>query len=516
MIPTDLTRLRRWVVWRSEQRNGKPTKVPYTPKTGRRASVSDPRTWVSFAQATAAASKYDGIGYVLTQGDGIVGFDLDDCRDPHTGTITPEAQAIIDEIRSYTEKSPSGTGIRIIAKGALPALGRKQGWVEVYDDRRFVTITGEHIPGTPSTIEERSEAITGLHQRVFGDGDPGPPGGDGLPPRWVRLVETNPRVRAVWEGEERGCTDESGSVKDMRLAHEIRRRGFTPQEAPRILVRAPYPVGGGRSAAYLSKTVAKAFAAGRRPLAAPYGILPASLIDSGVFAKLPLAAKALLTVLCVRRLRPSGTVRRSAEHLAEDAGISVRTIPAAAAALEEAGLVKRHRVAGGRMLWTVLLPTVQPWVRNASDATNTTAEEEQPAVQRITPGHGPAAAARVPLPRNGPGHRMNFGGLDSGPGPGSLLPLMTNDPITHGSTVGDGKSLTHGLTVGDKAVLPSMRLDQEFDGRGRKRVYRICSDGHRVLVWQGDISDWLSCTPPEVLRDESRIAEWPHPEARPS
>ena len=512
MIPTDLTRLRRWVVWRSEQRNGKPTKVPYTPKTGRRASVSNPRTWGSFEQATAAASKHDGIGFVTVKGDGIVGVDLDDCRDPHTGAITPDAQAVVDEIVSYTEVSPSGAGVRIFAKGALPARGRKRGGVEVYDDRHFLTVTGRHLPGTPETVEERAEAIAGLHQRVFGDGHPAPPGGDGLPPRWVRLVETNPRVRAVWEGEERGCVDESGSVKDMRLAHEIRRRSFTPEEAQRILARAPYPVGGGRSAAYLSKTVGKAFAAGRRPLAAPYGILPASLIDSGVFAKLPPAAKALLAVLCVRRLRPSGTVRRSAERLAQDAGISFRTISSAAEALQRVGLVRRHRVAGGRMLWTVLLPTVEPWVRNGSDAPNTTAEEEQPAAQRIAPGHEPAAAARVPPPRNGPGRRTDFGEPGFGLGSRTLPPLMTNDPITHSSTVGDGKSLTHSLTAGDKAVLPSMRLHQQLDGRGGKRVYRVCSDGRRVLVWQGTISDWLSWTPPECLRFEERVAEWPKPE----
>lgn len=511
-IPSELTRLRRWVVWRRELHNGRQAKIPYSPKSGWRASVTDPQTWATFQEARAAAALYDGLGFVLVRGDGFVGFDLDKCRDPETGTITPEAQEIVEKVPTYWETSPSSTGLHGIAKGNLPPGRCKRGDLEVYDHARYLTITGRHLPGTPTTIEERSEAITALHRRLFGDEQAAAPTGDGLPPRWVRLVETNPRVRAVWEGEERGCADESGSVKDMRLAHEARRRGFGPEDATRILASAPFHVCGGRPASYLCRTVRKAFTAGRKPQAAPYGVIPASVVDSGTFAKLPSAAKALLTVLCVRRLRPSGAVRRSAEHLAQDAGISVRTISAAADALQRAGLVKRHRVAGGRMLWTVLLPTVQPWVRNDSDTPPTIAEEEESAAQSIAPGHEPAAAARVPPPRNGPARRMDFGGLGSRPGPGAPLPLMTNDPITHGSTVGDGKSLTHGLTVGDKADLPSMRLDQELDGRGGTKVFRVLSDGRRVLVWQGDIGECSSWKPPECLRFEERMAEWPKPE----
>src|SRR5262249_24216161 len=72
-------------------------------------------------------------GVVLTEDTGIVGIDLDCCRDPKTGTVDSWAQAIIDEVRSYTEVSPSGTGIRIFAKGRIPGEGRKKGPFEIYN-----------------------------------------------------------------------------------------------------------------------------------------------------------------------------------------------------------------------------------------------------------------------------------------------------------------------------------------------------------------------------------------------
>jgi primase-polymerase (primpol)-like protein len=74
---------------------------------------TDPATWTDYRTAASAVASvyYDGVGFVL--GDGVVGIDLDDCRDPVTGEITPEAQEIVRRLHSYTEVSPSGTGLHI-------------------------------------------------------------------------------------------------------------------------------------------------------------------------------------------------------------------------------------------------------------------------------------------------------------------------------------------------------------------------------------------------------------------
>ena len=100
-----------------------------------------------------------------------MGSDLDRCRDPETGTIEPWAQEIIDEIRSYTEISPSGTGIRILAQGSKPTGRCRKGSVEIYDHGRYLTVTGDHCDGTPTRIRRCPRAIGAVCARVFGEAD---------------------------------------------------------------------------------------------------------------------------------------------------------------------------------------------------------------------------------------------------------------------------------------------------------------------------------------------------------
>ena len=72
---------------------------------------------------------YDGIGFEF--GNGYVGIDLDHCRDAETGEVQEWALEIIDHLDSYTEASPSETGVHIICKGALPEGRRRIGPVEM-------------------------------------------------------------------------------------------------------------------------------------------------------------------------------------------------------------------------------------------------------------------------------------------------------------------------------------------------------------------------------------------------
>jgi primase-polymerase (primpol)-like protein len=71
---------------------------------------------------------------------------------------------IVQEVNSYTETSPSGTGLHILSYGQLPGKGIHTA-VEIYGQQRFTTITTEHLPGTPPTIEHRQEALAALYHR---------------------------------------------------------------------------------------------------------------------------------------------------------------------------------------------------------------------------------------------------------------------------------------------------------------------------------------------------------------
>ena len=114
-IPQELKALAQWVAWREVLMDGKSKKIPVDPRTGDSASVNDPTTWASFSKAikSYAAMSLDGIGFVLTADDPYVSVDLDDCRNPDTGAITPKAEKIVRTQKSYTEISPSGTGLHI-------------------------------------------------------------------------------------------------------------------------------------------------------------------------------------------------------------------------------------------------------------------------------------------------------------------------------------------------------------------------------------------------------------------
>ena len=168
ILPAELKKLERWVNWQFVERDGKSTKVPLDPNTWQPASCSDPQTWGTYADAVARFScdTVDGIGFQL--GSPYTGIDLDGCPRPKTGDIEPWAQKIIASLNSYTEVSPSGAGIHILAKGTLPPLGRRKGPVEIYSDGRYFTVTGSHLDGTPGTVEERQAELTELHAQVFG------------------------------------------------------------------------------------------------------------------------------------------------------------------------------------------------------------------------------------------------------------------------------------------------------------------------------------------------------------
>lgn len=175
--------LNQWVVWRLEKRDGKPTKVPYSPLTGRRADSTDPKTWAGYREAVKAAREkdYDGLGFVFTADDPYVGVDLDGCRDPATGEVEGWAREIIEELGSYAEISPSGTGVHVILEGELPPGRNRKGNIELYDRVRFFTMTGKHLPHTPKTIEGRQEALRSVVGRVFGVESPN--NGHGRPHR---------------------------------------------------------------------------------------------------------------------------------------------------------------------------------------------------------------------------------------------------------------------------------------------------------------------------------------------
>lgn len=144
-IPSELRELPQWIVWRHAfiKSRGVWIKMPINPITEKAASVSDSNTWASFDAAVTAyelLGGYDGIGFVFTEANGLVGIDIDKCVN---GTLSAIAQELLDAAPGYVEKSPSGTGLHIITRANLPrAYKDDKIGLEMYSSGRYFTITG--------------------------------------------------------------------------------------------------------------------------------------------------------------------------------------------------------------------------------------------------------------------------------------------------------------------------------------------------------------------------------------
>lgn len=156
----ELSRFNHWVVYKKEKNREKITKIPYQPN-GYKAKPTDPQTWTTYNKAKDAmeTDKFDGIGYVLTADQGYICIDLDHCVNPETGDIDQWAMDIIDIVEkaggTYSESSPSGTGIHLWGRGKLPDnkgihSPMKNGHdVEMYTNAHYMTVTGEPLNDTP-------------------------------------------------------------------------------------------------------------------------------------------------------------------------------------------------------------------------------------------------------------------------------------------------------------------------------------------------------------------------------
>lgn len=167
-IPDVLKQTASFCVWKLEKRSGRPTKVPYNPRTGAMARTNDPSTFADFntAMKSYAIGGWDGIGYRVSEGIGAI--DIDHCI-REDGSLNDVAASILGIFPdAYFERSPSGTGLRgffrlspdfAYDKTVYYINNRKHG-LEVYlpgVTNRFVTVTGDMF--RPGTVERDDDAL---------------------------------------------------------------------------------------------------------------------------------------------------------------------------------------------------------------------------------------------------------------------------------------------------------------------------------------------------------------------
>ena len=253
--------------WKREQDNsGRATKVPYDPKTGRRARVDATSTFGTLDEALRAYSGggYDGIGFNIADRDDIAdrgdiadkedthsgapmigGIDLDHCitDDGITdGRITTSAQAVLDTLpAAYVEYSPSHTGLHLyfllpdgftFDRDEYYVNNRKNG-MEIYlpgVTRHFLTLTGDlyrrgDMAVTADQLQTFLDAFMARPQKMASV-DP-PEGGTILTDAEVIMkLSSDPNgerfmalYRGDWETGAPGMSNTAGNWSDANWSH---------------------------------------------------------------------------------------------------------------------------------------------------------------------------------------------------------------------------------------------------------------------------------------------------------
>ncbi len=175
IVPACLRELPQWVAWKYVDRAGKQTKAPINSHTGDFADSTDAATCSTFDQAREACERdvnLAGVGLVFTADDPYCGVDLDNCRDGESGKLKSCAIELVERFDSYTEVSPSGTGVKIFLKASKPGCRCRKayhdGEVEIYDRGRFFTVTGDRLQEYPTEVNLRQESLDLVYASVFG------------------------------------------------------------------------------------------------------------------------------------------------------------------------------------------------------------------------------------------------------------------------------------------------------------------------------------------------------------
>lgn len=173
-IPQELKTLNNWVCWQAvpdPKSHSGISKVPINPKTGYKASSTNPDNWADFETAVKMSEKFSGVGFCF-QNSPYFGVDLDDMpddiQDYKNGGSNNIISEFVNSLQSYAEYSQSGTGIHIICKGSLPQGRRKAKGFEMYENGRFFVVTGDYCSEF-ACINECSESIKPLHAKYLGD-----------------------------------------------------------------------------------------------------------------------------------------------------------------------------------------------------------------------------------------------------------------------------------------------------------------------------------------------------------
>lgn len=211
------------------------------PNGTRAAKTNAPNTWRPFEDALAfyARTLKDpnaGLGFVFQREQGVTFIDFDHCLDA-TGAVKSWAEPFLAPFRGQTfiERSLSGSGLHVLILGGVKrahpklipsgAIGDEH--IEVYDNLRFVALTGDTFDNAPATLAPMQDeldvmlASLGVEDREAGDGSPAH---DKLSPQ--QLEERIEEVKSALGAIDPDLTYEEWVRVGMAIHHGLGDRGL--------------------------------------------------------------------------------------------------------------------------------------------------------------------------------------------------------------------------------------------------------------------------------------------------
>lgn len=111
-----------------------------------------------------------GFQIVVEKEEGFVFVDIDKCRDPETGELTALAQDVVEQLNTYCEISPSGTGLRLVCRGTLADDFHVEGHpIEIYSGNipnKLMAMTGHLLDLNYLLIGDRQKEISALLSKL--------------------------------------------------------------------------------------------------------------------------------------------------------------------------------------------------------------------------------------------------------------------------------------------------------------------------------------------------------------
>ncbi len=241
-VPAELKEIPTWCCYRTRwnDEKGKKDKFIISPIDGKWTSSKESGKWVTFdaAMKYARENNCEGLSVLLDKKYGITCIDLDKCIEAETGKLNERASKLVEDLNgTYIERSTSGNGLHIFVKDDILKGGRynmtsvdkDKGDLEVYDDKRIMSLTGDMYSkgntltraGSAATVYLRQEL--GERRNVSNAGSsPRPTGsltmGDGELVRWIQGSKQGSKFNDLYHG--RGVSG-NRSDDDAKLAHML-------------------------------------------------------------------------------------------------------------------------------------------------------------------------------------------------------------------------------------------------------------------------------------------------------